>query len=67
MLDGSAVDHGVDPWSWQTKTRKLVYTAFTQSIQHYDVRPNGWLEVGVIGPSGMTFLKTDYCFSELVL
>ena len=51
VLDGSAVDHRVDPWSWQTKTRKLVYTAFPQSMQHYDVGPNGWLEIRVIGPN----------------
>ena len=50
------------------KTIKLVFVAFPLSTQHSGVRAKtSWLGIGIICPSGATYLSVNCCFNELAL
>ena len=66
MLASSAVDHGFEPGSCQTKDYKIDICCF--STKHAGKRAKtGWLVIKIMCPSGATCLPVDCCFSELAL
>ena len=60
MLTSSAVDHGFEPRSGQTKDYKI-------GICYFSAKHTGWLGIRIMCLSGETCLPVDCCFSELAL
>ena len=59
---------GLSPDWVKPNTIKLVFVASPLSMQDQGERAKtGWLRIRVMCPSGMTYLPTDCCFSELAL
>ena len=69
MLASSALDHGFEPRSDQTKDYKIgIYYFSAKHLPALNRRAmTGWLGIGVMCPSGATSLPADCCFSELAL
>ena len=54
---------GSSPSPVKPKTVKLVFVAFSLSTEHEGVKAKkktGWLLIGILCPSGATFLPVDY-------
>jgi hypothetical protein len=60
VLTLSAVDHGFDPWSDQTKDNKIDICCF--SDDH-----SGWYGIRLMFMIEATCLRTDCCSSEVAL
>jgi hypothetical protein len=62
LLASSAVNHGFDPRSVQTKDYKIGSCCFSTK-QVALKRKSGWLGIRIICPSGAKFLYADCCFA----
>jgi hypothetical protein len=66
VLASSAIDHGFESRSGQTKDYEIGISPL--STQQQGERANtGWLGIRIMCPSGVTCLPADCCFSELAL
>ena len=69
VLASSAVDHGFESWSGQTKDYKIGICRFSAKHAALRRKSKDWLarNQNTTCPSGATCLSVDCCFSELAL
>ena len=70
VLASSVIDRGFETHSRPilVKPKKIGICCFSLSTQHYGEKAKSvWLGIGIMCPSGATYLSADSCFSELAL
>ena len=67
VFASSVVDRWFEPRSGQTKDYKIGICCFPSKHTSFRSKSKGWHGIGIICPSGATYLSANCCFNELAL